>query len=28
LWAGTRILLGAAGAGFTWGGCVIEWGGQ
>jgi 3-oxoacyl-[acyl-carrier-protein] synthase-3 len=25
---GMRILLAAAGAGFTWGGCVIEWGGQ
>jgi 3-oxoacyl-[acyl-carrier-protein] synthase III len=25
--AGTRVLLGAFGAGFTWGGGVIEWGG-
>jgi len=26
--AGMRILLAAAGAGFTWGGCVVEWGGK
>ncbi len=25
---GTRVLLGAFGAGFTWGGGVIEWGGE
>ena len=25
---GMRILLAAAGAGFTWGGCVVEWGGR
>lgn len=25
---GTRVLLGAFGAGFTWGGAVIEWGGS
>jgi 3-oxoacyl-[acyl-carrier-protein] synthase-3 len=25
---GTRVLLGAFGAGFTWGGAVIEWGGD
>ncbi|HEX2701938.1 MAG TPA: beta-ketoacyl-ACP synthase 3 [Solirubrobacteraceae bacterium] len=26
--AGQRIVLAAAGAGFTWGACVVEWGGQ
>jgi 3-oxoacyl-[acyl-carrier-protein] synthase-3 len=25
---GTRVMLGAFGAGFTWGGGVIEWGGE
>jgi 3-oxoacyl-[acyl-carrier-protein] synthase-3 len=25
--AGTRMLLAAAGAGFTWGACVVQWGG-
>jgi 3-oxoacyl-[acyl-carrier-protein] synthase III len=25
---GMPILLVAAGAGFTWGGCVVEWGGR
>jgi 3-oxoacyl-[acyl-carrier-protein] synthase III len=24
--AGMRVLLAAAGSGFTWGACVIEWG--
>ena len=25
---GARVMLGAFGAGFTWGGGVIEWGGE
>jgi 3-oxoacyl-[acyl-carrier-protein] synthase-3 len=27
LWPGARVLLAAAGSGFTWGACVAEWGG-
>jgi len=26
LHAGDRVLLGAFGAGFTWGGAILEWG--
>jgi 3-oxoacyl-[acyl-carrier-protein] synthase-3 len=25
---GSRVLLAAAGSGFTWGGCIVEWGGK
>jgi 3-oxoacyl-[acyl-carrier-protein] synthase-3 len=25
---GTRVLLGAVGAGFTWGATVVDWGGH
>ena len=26
LWSGARVLMGAFGAGFTWGATVVEWG--